>query len=106
MDTLLTTIDAPDLISYAIPVWLFLITMEFIYVRWRKQDYCRLNDTLNSLSLGNMFATSNAITKVIGVASYVYIQLDFLRSNGFAGGFSFDVCSGRHPGFNLPVLDS
>lgn len=41
-----------DLILYAIPVFILLMLLEFGYGLWRGRNTYRLNDTINSLSLG------------------------------------------------------
>ena len=41
-----------DLVPYAVPFFLGAIILEFVWGRWSGSDTYRLNDTVNSLSLG------------------------------------------------------
>ncbi len=61
-----------DLIALFIPAWLGLIVLELVLTRWRGKHWYRLSDTINSLSLGTIYTTSSAVTKVIGLATYLF----------------------------------
>ena len=52
-----------DLVPYAVPFFLLLIAIEYVWGRYRGVDTYRLNDSINSLSLGTL---SNAI-KIVGL---------------------------------------
>ena len=65
---------------YAIPVFLILILIEVAVTVFRKKDYYRLNDAINSLSTGMLMVTSGQVIK-IGMYAAIY--------NYFAV-FSFD----------------
>lgn len=62
-----------DYIVYAIPVFFLLIGIEIAVTLIRKKNYYRLNDSINSLSLGMISVSSGILTKVIEVAIYTGI---------------------------------
>ncbi len=52
-----------DLVPYAVPFFLGAIILEFVWGRWSGSDTYRLNDTVNSLSLGVL----STATKLLGL---------------------------------------
>lgn len=52
-----------DLVPYAVPFFLGAIILEFVWGRWSGNDTYRLNDTVNSLSLGVL----STATKLLGL---------------------------------------
>lgn len=59
-----------DLILYAIPFFFLLILLEFSYGLVRGRNTYRLNDTINSLSLGSLSRLQGLI--ILGVSGSVY----------------------------------
>lgn len=59
-----------DLILYAIPVFFLLILLEFGYGVLRGRNTYRLNDTINSLSLGSLSRLQGLV--ILGVSGTVY----------------------------------
>ena len=76
-----------DLILYAIPFFLLLIMLELGFGVWRGHNTYRLNDTINSLSMGSLSRLQAIV--VIGFSSSVYefvvqrFQLQQLPDNEF-----------------------
>jgi len=66
--------DAPDLIGMVIPIWLLLILVEMLVSGVLKRRFYRINDTVNSLSLGIVLTISSVLTKVVGIATYVAVS--------------------------------
>jgi len=66
--------DAPDLIGMVIPIWLLLILVEMLVSGILKRKFYRINDTVNSLSLGIVLTISGVLTKVVGIATYVAVS--------------------------------
>jgi len=64
--------EAPDIITIVIPLWLTLIAAECLYGRWRGRNWSRLNDMVNSLSLGSIYTMTSVITKVVGLVTYLF----------------------------------
>jgi len=65
-------VEAPDIISIVIPLWLTLIAGEFAYGHWRGHHWSRLNDVINSLSLGSIYTMTSVLTKVVGLVTYLF----------------------------------
>lgn len=63
-----------DLILYAIPVFLLLILLELAWGLLRGRNSYRLNDTINSLSLGSLSRLQALV--VVGVTGLVYESLN------------------------------
>ena len=59
-----------DLILYAIPVFLLLILVEFVYGLLRARNTYRLNDTINSLSMGTISRLKALV--VVGTSAGLY----------------------------------
>ena len=59
-----------DLILYAIPVFLLLILMEFSYGLWCARNTYRLNDTINSLSMGTLSRLQALV--IVGTSAGLY----------------------------------
>ena len=56
---------------YAIPVFFILILIEVTVTIFRKKDYYRLNDAINSLSAGMLMVTSGQVIK-LGMYAVIY----------------------------------
>ena len=59
-----------DLILYAIPFFFLLILLEFAYGLIRKRNTYRLNDTINSLSMGSLSRLQGLV--VLGISASIY----------------------------------
>ena len=59
-----------DLILYAIPVFLLLILVEFSYGLWCARNTYRLNDTINSLSMGTLSRLQALV--IVGTSAGLY----------------------------------
>ncbi len=66
--------DAPDLISMAIPIWLLLILLEMAVSTKLKRKFYRTNDTVNNISLGIMLTITSVFTKVVAITTYVAVS--------------------------------
>ncbi len=62
-----------DYIVFAIPVFLVMIIAEITTTILRKKDYYRVNDSINSLSMGMLSISSGILTKIIEVSIYTGI---------------------------------
>lgn len=63
----------PNYIVFAIPVFLILIAIEWIYSYLKKRNYYRLNDTISNLSLGIGNQIFNLFSKTLLLGAYIYI---------------------------------
>jgi sterol desaturase/sphingolipid hydroxylase (fatty acid hydroxylase superfamily)/uncharacterized membrane protein YhhN len=59
-----------QVIVFATPVFLALIAIEFAWGWARKRNTYRLNDAINSISLGMLSETSNVLTQLLRVGIY------------------------------------
>jgi len=59
-----------DLIAIAVPFFLALILAEFIYGIVRGRNTYRLNDTINSLSMGSLSSLSGLM--IVGGSALIY----------------------------------
>ena len=59
-----------DLIAIAVPFFIGLILLEFIYGLLRGRNTYRLNDTINSLSMGTLSSLSGLV--VVGFSALIY----------------------------------
>ena len=59
-----------DLIAIAVPFFLALILAEFIYGISRGRNTYRLNDTINSLSMGSLSSLSGLV--IVGGSALIY----------------------------------
>ncbi len=59
-----------DLILYAIPFFFLLILLEFAYGLIRRRNTYRLNDTINSLSLGSLSRLQSLV--ILGISGSIY----------------------------------
>ena len=64
---------APDYITMAIPVFLFLIAVEIIVSRLKKGGYYDYHDSVNDLSAGILSQVVGVFGKIITVGLYVYV---------------------------------
>nr|WP_153765923.1 sterol desaturase family protein [Endozoicomonas sp. OPT23] len=91
-----------------------MIFIEVIITRLRKKDYYRLNDSINSLSMGMLSISSGILTKVIEVAIYTTIfsiVAIFELSTGdwwvwLLAWFAYDLCFywGHRKGHEINIL--
>ena len=65
--------EGPDIVSMVIPLWLLLISAEFGYSQWQGKNWSRLNDTLNSLSMGSLSMISGVLSKVLALVTYLFV---------------------------------
>ena len=59
-----------DYIVYVIPVFFLLIGIEVAATLVRKKNYYRLNDAINSLSLGMLSVSTGILSRIVEVAIY------------------------------------
>ena len=59
-----------DLILYAVPFFFLLMLLELIYGLLRKRNTYRLNDTINSLSLGSLSRLQGLV--ILGISGAIY----------------------------------
>ena len=59
-----------NLILYAIPFFFLLILLEFTYGVLRRRNTYRINDTINSLSLGSLSRLQSLV--VLGFSGLIY----------------------------------
>ncbi|MDB5957619.1 MAG: yhhn family protein [Ramlibacter sp.] len=59
-----------QVIVLATPVFLLLIAIEYAYGRWRGRDTYRLNDAINSISLGMLSQISGVLTGLFRIGLY------------------------------------
>ena len=62
-----------DLILYAVPFFFVLILLEFVYGLARQRNTYRLNDTINSLSLGSLSRLQGLV--ILGISTSVYAMI-------------------------------
>ena len=61
------------IITFASPVFFILIALEFIVARKRQRHLYRINDSLNSLSLGVMSQIIGAFSKLFSIGMYALV---------------------------------
>lgn len=61
----------------AIPLFLFLMTIEYMVLRAQGRNLHRYNDTVNSLSMGMLLLTSDALLKATTFAAFIYLYQEF-----------------------------
>jgi sterol desaturase/sphingolipid hydroxylase (fatty acid hydroxylase superfamily) len=61
----------------AIPLFLILMLFEFLVLRAKKRNHHRYNDTLNSLSMGLLLLTSDALLKVTTFAVFIFVYQNY-----------------------------
>lgn len=66
-----------DLVLYAVPFFFLLMFLELAYGLLRKRNTYRLNDTINSLSLGSLSRLQSLVILGISGALYEYIAAHF-----------------------------
>ncbi|MFT4885974.1 MAG: sterol desaturase/sphingolipid hydroxylase (fatty acid hydroxylase superfamily) [Pseudohongiellaceae bacterium] len=59
-----------DLILYAIPFFFLMILIELAYGAWRGRNTYRLNDTINSLSMGSLSRLQSLV--ILGFSGVIY----------------------------------
>lgn len=64
-------------ILMAIPLFLILILIEFLWDQYKQADTYRLNDTINSLAMGVMSRISGILYAAIPFSVYVYLYEDY-----------------------------
>jgi alkylglycerol monooxygenase len=89
-------------IVFAIPVFLLMIAVEFAWGRARGRNTYRLDDAINSMSLGMLSQISGVFTRLlrVGIYSAVYQSVALLQADAFwtsAGGWLlallfYDLC--------------
>jgi sterol desaturase/sphingolipid hydroxylase (fatty acid hydroxylase superfamily)/uncharacterized membrane protein YhhN len=67
------TLSPSQVIVLATPVFLLLIALEFAWGRWRGRDTYRLNDAINSISLGMLSQISAVLTRLFRVGIYTAV---------------------------------
>jgi sterol desaturase/sphingolipid hydroxylase (fatty acid hydroxylase superfamily)/uncharacterized membrane protein YhhN len=74
-----------QIIVLATPVFLLLIAAEYAWGRWRGRDTYRLNDAINSISLGMLSQVSAVLTRLfrIGIYTAVYGWVSFWHADAF-----------------------
>ena len=74
-----------QVIVLATPVFLLLIAAEYAWGRWRGRDTYRLNDAINSISLGMLSQISAVLTRLLRVGIYtaVFSSLAVWRNDAF-----------------------
>ena len=65
------------IITFASPVFFLLIAIEFFVARKRQRHLYRINDSLNSLSLGVMSQIIGAFSKLFSIAVYAWVLQHF-----------------------------
>lgn len=65
-----------DLVPYAIPFFLLAIVLEIAWDRHKKTHYYRINDAVNSLSLGVLSTSSKLVLIDIAGRAYNWVQED------------------------------
>ena len=66
-----------DLIPYAVPFFILLILVELLVNQIRGSGFYRLNDALNSLSMGGLSTLSKLVVLNIGAQVFGLIEQDF-----------------------------
>ncbi|MCU6432189.1 sterol desaturase family protein [Undibacterium sp. Jales W-56] len=69
------------IITFASPVFFLLIAIEFIVARRRQRHLYRINDAINSLSLGVMSQVTGVFLKVLAVGIYAWVAQHFAIFN-------------------------
>ncbi len=64
----------PDIVLFAVPLFVALMGLEFAWGRWRGRDTYRLGDTLASLSQGLLSQVLGACTLLLTVGIYALVQ--------------------------------
>ena len=74
-----------QVIVLATPVFLLLIALEVAYGRWRGRNTYRLNDAINSISLGMLSQISAVLTRLsrIGIYTAVYGWVSLRHADAF-----------------------
>lgn len=82
-----------NFVIYAIPFFFLLIAVELLAEKWRKTDYYRVNDAINSLSAGVLSQMTGLVKKMLPFTLYVMlfdeIQLFTLPNVGWVWVFAF-----------------
>ncbi|MDY7539262.1 sterol desaturase family protein [Undibacterium sp. 5I1] len=65
------------IITFASPVFFLLIAIEFIVARRRQRHLYRINDAINSLSLGVMSQIIGVFLKVLAIGIYAWVAQHF-----------------------------
>jgi alkylglycerol monooxygenase len=66
-------VSPSQVIVLATPVFLLLIALEFAYGRWRGRNTYRLNDAINSMSLGMLSQVTAVLTRLFRVGIYTAV---------------------------------
>ena len=66
-----------DILALAVPIFLLALLIELAIDRLRGTGYYRINDAVNSLSVGMFMSTSGYFTKLIPGAILAYVLQDF-----------------------------
>jgi|GEM_PF-987415 len=61
----------------AIPLFLILMLLEFLVLKAKRQNHHRYNDTLNSLSMGLLLLTSDALLKVTTFSVFIFVYQNY-----------------------------
>jgi len=74
-----------QVIVLATPVFFVLIGLEFAWGRRRRRDTYRLNDAINSISLGMLSQVSAVLTRLfrIGIYTAVFSWVSFWHDDAF-----------------------
>lgn len=74
-----------QVIVLATPVFLALIAFEYAWGRWRGRDTYRLNDAVNSISLGMLSQVSAVLTRLfrIGIYTAVFSSVSLWHADAF-----------------------
>jgi alkylglycerol monooxygenase len=74
-----------QIIVLATPVFLALIALEYAWGRWRGRNTYRLNDAINSISLGMLSQISAVLTRLfrIGIYTAVFSWVSFWHNDAF-----------------------
>ena len=62
-----------QVIVLATPVFFLLIAVEYAYGRWRGRNTYRLNDAINSISLGMLSQISAVLTRLFRIGIYTTV---------------------------------
>ena len=57
----------------AIPLFMFFMAIEYIFLRLKGKHLHRYNDSVNSLSMGMCLLISDALLKTFTFAAYLYL---------------------------------
>lgn len=66
-----------NLSGLAIPLFLILMLFEYLALKWQGKDLHRYNDSVNSLSMGLLLLTSDALLKATTFGVFIYLYNDF-----------------------------